>query len=168
MDYCLINTLGRQNKFFADNRFAETIIKKNKDKVRSSANAILDKFLREIVMLNIISFAKTREIMARKSGVTNHDNHYSAVNNTVNISKLVQLLVEDGIFEKRLGQMCEAETLDLFVCRTAKMAIKISLHKYQIHTKENWNKAPPDSDQKSDESSDEDNETDLNTDDKDM
>ena len=41
--------------------------------------------------------------MARKSGATNHGNHHSAVNNTVNVSKLVQLLVEDGVFEEQLG-----------------------------------------------------------------
>lgn len=58
--------LGRANKFFADNRFGEIIIKENKNKVKPSTNAILDKFLREIVALNIISLAKTREIMAKK------------------------------------------------------------------------------------------------------
>ncbi len=89
MNYCLINTSGRANKFFVDDRFSETIIKENKDKVRPSANATSDKFLKETVMLNIISLAKTREVMARKSGATNHSNHHSVVNNTINVSKLI-------------------------------------------------------------------------------
>ena len=87
MDYSLINTLGKANKFFADDLFGKTIIKENKDKVRPLANTISDKFLKETVVLNIISLAKTREVMARKSGATNHGNHYSAINNTVDVSK---------------------------------------------------------------------------------
>ena len=67
---------GRANKFFADDWFSKTIIKENKDKFRPSANAILDKFLRETIALNIISLTKTKEVMARKSSTTNHDNHH--------------------------------------------------------------------------------------------
>lgn len=130
MDYCLINTLGRPNKFFADDWFDETIIKKNKDKVRPSENTTSDKFLREIVALNILSLAKTREIMIRESGAINHGNHHSVVNNTIDVSKLVQLLVEDGVFEEQLGQMCEAETSDLFPRGKAKMTTRIPLNKY--------------------------------------
>lgn len=164
MNYCLINTSGRANKFFADDRFGETIIKENKDKVKSSANAISDEFLKETVVLNIISLAKTREVMARKSGATNHGNYHSTVNNIVDVSKLVQLLVEDDVFEKQLSQKCEVETSDLFGLGTAKMATGIPLHKYQMRTKGNWNKELPDSDQESDKG----NEMDLDTDDEDM
>lgn len=103
MDYCLINTLGRQNKFFANNWFGKTIIKKNKNKVRPSANTTLDEFLKETVALNIISFAKTRKVIAKKSGAIEHSNHHSVVNNTVDVLKLIQLLVKDSIFEEQLG-----------------------------------------------------------------
>ena len=164
IEYYLINTSGKANKFFANDWFGEIIIKKNKDKVKPSANAISDEFLREIIVLNIISLAKTREVMARKSSVTNHGNHYSAVNNTIDISKLVQLLVEDGVFEKQLGQKCEIEISDLFALGRAKMATGIPLHKYQMCTKGNWNKVLLDSDQKSDEG----NKTNLDTDDEDI
>ena len=111
--------------------------------------------------MNIISLAKTREVMAKKSGATNHGNHYSAINNTIDVLKLVQLLLEDGVFKEQLGRKCEAETLDLFALGTVKMAIRIPLHKYQMCTKRNCNKAPSDSDQESDEG----NETDSDTDD---
>lgn len=122
--------MGRPIKFSIDNWFDKTIIKKNKDKVRPSANAILHEFLKEIVALNIISLTKTRKVMNRENGAVNHGNYYSAINNTIHISKLFQLLVEDGMFEEYLGQMCDAETLDLFLRKTAKMTTKISLHKY--------------------------------------
>lgn len=51
-------------------------------------------------MLNIISLAKMRKVMARKSDVINYNNHHSAVNNTINDSKLVELLVEENIFKE--------------------------------------------------------------------
>lgn len=145
MDYCLINILEKSNKFFADNRFDKTIVKENKKKVRPLANATLNKFLRETVALNIILLAKTREVMARKIGVTNYGNYYLVVNNTIDILKLVQLLVEDGIFEEQFGQKCEAEISDLFAYGTAKIATKIPLYKYQMCTRRNWNKTPLDS-----------------------
>ena len=75
--------------FFANDWFGETIIKEYKNKVRPSANATLDEFLRETVALNIISLAQTREVMAKESGTTNYGNHHLAVNNTVDVSKLV-------------------------------------------------------------------------------
>ena len=55
LDYCLINLTGREDKFYANNRFEETIIKLNKEKVRPSANAKSDVFLRKMITLNVIS-----------------------------------------------------------------------------------------------------------------
>ena len=75
--------------------------------------------------------------MARKSGAINHGNHHSAVNNIVDVSKLVQLLVKDGVFEEQLGQKCEAEISNLFALGTAKMATEIPFHKYQMRTRRN-------------------------------
>lgn len=73
INYCLFNTSGKPTKFFADDRFGETIIKENKEKVKPLANATLDKFLIEVVVLNIISLAKAREIMVRKNDATKYD-----------------------------------------------------------------------------------------------
>ena len=100
MDYCLINTSRKVNKFFVDNWFNKTIIKKSKDQVRLLANVISDKFLRETVILNIISLTKTKKVMVRESGATNYGHYHLVINNIVDISKLVQLLVEDGVFEE--------------------------------------------------------------------
>ena len=89
MKYCIINTSERATKFFINDQFSETIIKENKDKVKPSVNATSNEFLRETIALNIISLAKIKEIIAKKSGTTNHDNHHSMINNTVDVSKLV-------------------------------------------------------------------------------
>lgn len=149
MNYCLIDTLEKLNKFFINNQFNKTIIKKNKNKVKLSANATLEKFLRETNMLNIVSLAKTKKVIDKKSGVINHSNYHSIVNNTIDISKLVQLLVENGVFEKQFSQICETETLNLFAHRITKLVTKISLHKYQMRIIKNWNKTFPDNNQES-------------------
>lgn len=75
MNYCLINISGKANKFFANNWFGKTIIKKNKNEVRLLAIAILDKYLRETITLNILLFTKTRGVMAKENPITNYDNH---------------------------------------------------------------------------------------------
>lgn len=75
--------------------------------------------------------------MVRKSGITNHSKHYLVVNNTIDILKLSQLLIKDGIFEESLGQKYEVKIIDLFIYQTIKMRIEISLYKYQMHTKVN-------------------------------
>lgn len=89
MDYYLISISKRANQFFVDDQFNKTIIKKYKDKVRLSVNIILNKFLKKTIVLNMISFTKTREIIVRKNSATNYDYYYSAINITINISKLV-------------------------------------------------------------------------------
>lgn len=52
-------------------------------------NAILNMFLKKIVILNIISFIKIREVMTKESYITNYSNHHLIINNIINISKLV-------------------------------------------------------------------------------
>lgn len=69
--------------------FGETIIKENKDKVRSLANTTLDEFFRETVILNIISLVKTREVMARKGNAINYGKYHSMINNTIDVLILV-------------------------------------------------------------------------------
>lgn len=133
----MINASGRLDKFLVDDLLGKSIIKKNKDRIRPLANATSDEFLGETIALNIISLAKTREIMARESDVTNHGNPYLAVNNTVEVLKLVQLPVKIDVFEEQLSQICEKEISDLFAHRTAKIETGILLHKYQMFTKEN-------------------------------
>lgn len=112
INYYLINILKRSNKFFVNNWFDKTIIKKNWNKVRLLTNTILDKFLKEIIILNIISFTKTRKIIAKKVYTTNYSNHYSAINNIIDILKLILLLAKNTAFKKQFSQIYKAEILD--------------------------------------------------------
>lgn len=80
--------------------------------------------------MNIILLAKTRKVRARKSNVINHGNHHSPVNNIVDVSKLIELLIQNSILKKQLGQICEIETLNFFAQGTVKIATGIFLHKY--------------------------------------
>lgn len=73
--------------------------------------------------------------MTRKSGTTNYDNHHSVINNKVDISKFVQLLIKDDVFEEQLSQKYKVETLDLFILRIAKITTEILVYKYQIQTR---------------------------------
>lgn len=66
MNYYLINTLGRANKFFTNDQFGETIIKENKNKIRPSANAILDKFLRKTAVLILYHLLKLEKLWLKK------------------------------------------------------------------------------------------------------
>lgn len=81
--------------------------------------------MRKIVVLNIILLTKTKEVIVRKSGIINYGNYHSAINNIIDISKLVQLLVKNSVFEKQLGQKYETEISDLFTLGKAKMATGI-------------------------------------------
>lgn len=91
----------KANKFFVDNRFSEIIINKNKNKVKLLANVTLAKFLKKIVMLNIISLAKSREVIVKESGVNNYDNHYLVINNIIDVLILVQLLVKESVLKEQ-------------------------------------------------------------------
>lgn len=85
----MINTLGKLNKFFANYYFDKIIIKKNKNIIRLLVNAILDKFLKNIIILNMILFAKIWEIIVKKKSTINHNNNYSTINNTIKILKFL-------------------------------------------------------------------------------
>lgn len=63
----------------ADDRFGERIILLNKEKVRPLENVKSDKFLREVVALNILSLWKCREAMLRTTGATLYGNRHSLV-----------------------------------------------------------------------------------------
>lgn len=83
----MIYTSKISKKNFVTNLFGKTIIKKNKDIIKLLANAILDKFLRKMVALNMISLIKTRDVIVKKYSTTNYGNYYLVVNNIINVSK---------------------------------------------------------------------------------
>lgn len=64
--------------------------------------------------------------MTKESSTTNHDNYHLAINNSINISKLIQLLIKDSIFEKQFSQKYEIKKSDLFTYKKVKMTTRIS------------------------------------------
>lgn len=120
----LINILEKPNNVFINNWFGKIIIKKNKNKVKLSTNCILNKFLIEIIVFNIISFAKTREVINKKYSTTQYSNYHLVVNNTINISNLVQLLIDNSVFKKQLSQNYNIEITNLFIYKIAKIISK--------------------------------------------
>ena len=54
VDYCLINSYGRPEIFYSDDRFRKIILKLCKEKIKSLFNTKLDKFLQEVVTSSII------------------------------------------------------------------------------------------------------------------
>lgn len=72
MKYYLINIIKKVNKVFTNNWFGKITIKDNKNKIKPLANAILDKFLRKTVMLDLILLARIREIIVKKSDTINY------------------------------------------------------------------------------------------------
>ncbi len=104
LDYSLINPSGRADKFMADDRFGERIILLNKEKIRLSANATSDEFLREIVAMNVISLWKCREAVSHAMRATSHGNRHSVAAKLPDISLLVKHMTEDFLFCEQLGR----------------------------------------------------------------
>ncbi len=99
LSYCLISPSGRPNNFYADDYFGETIIKLCKEKVKPSSNAKSDQFLQEVIAPNVLSLWKIKEVMARAIESTSHDNYHSVVSSISDLSLIVNLLVEDAVFD---------------------------------------------------------------------
>lgn len=123
----------------ADDRFGETIIMLNKEKVRPSANAKSDEFLRETVALNVMSLWKCKEVMARVTA-TSHGNHHSLVSTFPDISLLVKHLVEDAVFEQHLGRgvVTETQLRDVFGEGTTSISSGVALENYLNRARGNW------------------------------
>lgn len=79
LDDCLINASGKTGNFMPDDRFGETIITLNKEKVRRSANAKTDEFYREVIGSNVISLWRSKEVLSRVVGATRQGSHHALV-----------------------------------------------------------------------------------------
>ena len=134
-DYCLINPSGRADKFYADDRFGETIIKLNKEKIQPSANAKTDHFFKEVVALNQLLLWKSKSMMAQATGAMNHGNRHAAVDTNHDIKVVVDLLVPEKPFEQRQGrgsgENSETQHADFFSIGTTKMVLGIPLKNYK-------------------------------------
>ena len=142
-DYCVINPSGRADKFYPEDQFGETIIKLNKEKFHPSANAKTDQFFEEVVALNQLSLWKSKSVMARVTGSTDHGNRHGLVNVNFDIKVVVDILVQEKPFEEHpkgrgSGVNGETEHADLFSKGSAKIASGIPLKNYKSRARENW------------------------------
>lgn len=138
----MINPSGRPGKFYADDRFGETIIKLNKEKIRPSANAKSDEFLREVVAPNVLTLWKSKEVMAQATGATSHGSHHSVVDSFKDVSFIVKLLLIEDVFLEKPGRGSgdngESLSLDLFTIGCSTLASGIPLHRYKRRARGNW------------------------------
>ena len=146
LDYCLINISGRKGKFYADDRFGETIIKLNKEKVRPSSNAKSDEFLRKTIALNVMSLWKSKEVLAQATGATRHGSRHSVVDTTVDVDFLVKLLLEINIFDMQPGRGADGtEFKDLYTRGSIAINSGAPLQKYLSRARGRWEEHVADS-----------------------
>lgn len=139
LDYCLINLTGRERKFYADDRFGKTIIKLNKEKVRPSANAKFNVFLRETIALNVMSLSKSKKILAQATGATWHENCHSIVNTRSDVILIVKLIQETNIFgiQPGRGSLEGSKFMDLFAKGSAIMNTGVPINNYKKRARRN-------------------------------
>lgn len=131
MNYYLINAFGYSNKFYADNQFKKIIIKLCKKKVKPSSNAKSDKFLKKIIMPNVLFLWKIKEVITRAIWSTSHKNHYSIIGSNFDLSLLVKILVEDKIFKLKVGRNIKnTEFVDFFIYELRKIRLRGLLKEY--------------------------------------
>lgn len=117
-------------------------MKLNKEKIRPSANAKTDEFLREVVAPNVLALWKSKEVMRRATGATRHGDHHSVVSSDEDIAVVVGLIVGESPFQEVLGRGSdengEDESTDLFRQGTAALASSIPLQNYLRRARGNW------------------------------
>lgn len=138
----MINPSGKPGKFFADDRFGETIIKLNKEKIRPSANAKTDTFFRNVVAPNVLTLWKCKEIMADTCGATDHGNRHSVVDTYHDVVFVIDLLLLDKVFEKNPGRGSgdnpESIGIDLWGKGTTAVSLGVPLQAYISRARGNW------------------------------
>ena len=121
----LINPSGRADKFYTEDRFGEPVFKLSKEKSRPSAYAKTGNFLREVVSLNSLALWKSKEVMARATGATDHTSHHAEVDPFVDVRVIVNLLLEEKAFQelpdRGSGEHEETKHADLFSNGSAKI-----------------------------------------------
>lgn len=118
-------------RFHLDDRFEEIIIKLYKDKIRLLSNTNLEKFLWEIIILNILFLYKIKKIIARVTQFTLYKSYYSLISFIFDLSLLVKILVKDRLLElKARYSKKNTKFVDFLIHRLTKIIAKSPLKKY--------------------------------------
>lgn len=67
--------------------------------MRFLSNAKSNQFLQKIIILNIPWLWKIKKVMAYAIKLTSYNNDFSVVNSVSNLSLIVNLLVQDTVFD---------------------------------------------------------------------
>ena len=131
--------------FYTNDWFGKTIIKLNKKKIWPFINLKTDKFLREIIASNVLVLWKSKEVIARVTNTTKHENRHAVVETYNNVIFVVKLLISEKAFEKILdcgsGDHAGNINTDLFQKEMVALAESIFLHNYICWAWENWTQA---------------------------
>ncbi|KAA8913110.1 hypothetical protein FN846DRAFT_886795 [Sphaerosporella brunnea] len=153
LDYCLINPNSRPDIYCAIDRHGETVIRENKDKVRPSANAKDDRFLREVVARNVGSLRASKHVMAECTGATDYRNRHTEVSRTEDISLIRKKLVEAHVFTHVPGRGSDShpagrlkEYEDIIGSGYCAMASGIPISKYLARARFTWDSELPQED----------------------
>ena len=141
MDYCLIDPDGR-GVFCAVDRHGETVIRENKDKVRPSANAKDDDFLRITVARNIPSLLACKQAMKGATGARGWGNRHSTVKKFSDVISVASSVVEERIFDHIPGRGTEDvdEVADL-IARGSETLLGPAILEYRKKARANWMRA---------------------------
>jgi hypothetical protein len=137
VDYCLMNPNTRPDIYCAIDRHGKTVIRENKDKVRLSAKAKNDRFLRKVVARNVGSLQTSKRVMAECTGSTDYRNGYKEVSWTENINMICPTLLEANVFTSIPGRGSDShpegrlkEYEDIITSEYTALAGGIPINKY--------------------------------------
>ena len=98
MDYCLIDPDGR-GVYCAVDSHGETVIRAIKDKVRYSANAKDDDFLRVTVARNVPSLLACKQVLMKATGARDEGGRHSTANRFPDVMPVAGIVQEKRIFD---------------------------------------------------------------------
>ncbi len=128
----------------ADDRLGERIILLNKEKVHPFKKTKSVEVLIETVALNVLSLWSCKEAVLRATGATSHGNRHSLVAKLPDVSLLVKYMIDDSIFEEKLGRTDIPNNTpmsafpDLFYVGNAHLSNGIALSRYVDSARGNW------------------------------
>ena len=129
----------------ANDRFGERIILLDKKKVCPSANAKSDKFFRKtLVAFNILLLWSCKKAVFQVIGATFHGNCHSFITKLPVISLLVKYMIDDSIFEEKLGRTGIPNNTvisafsNFFYIGSAHLSNGITLSRYIDSAQGNW------------------------------
>ena len=87
----------------ANDWFGKRIILPNTEKVCFFSNTKSNKFWRKIIIFNVLSFWLYKKAVLLDTNITFYDNWFFLIAKLSNISFLIKYIINNSIFDKKLG-----------------------------------------------------------------